>query len=558
MDLVAGDNSLTVQTKDIHGNFAGTAVSAIIRSQAYLVRPEKIVVDLKNQRALVTDRNLGAVIAVDLKDGVRTLISGANIPNNENRLRSPTGIALSRDGEHALVVDDDRVVEVDLRDGSTRGARTILSGPTVPNEENPLRIPTAIAVTADGKRALVVDKELKAVITVDLEEGPMRGTREIVSSSTVPDDKNPLLRPTDITLAADDSKALVLDAGNDVVVAIDLDPGPMRGMRTILWNPSGSGEENPFGLASGFAFLANENRGLVVDSFREALVVDLALEAVISIDLAQGPSQGRRSILSSPTIPDRENRLDVPTDIAVTVDGKRALVVDERLHAVLSIDLATGKRTILSSPTVPDDENPLGCPTGIAVMRNGNRALVVDKQIDELIAIDLVEGPTLGRRTILPNPTLAKDTMFVFAQDIVVTPDDSRALVVDRFLDAVIAIDLEEGPTFGARTVVSDRLTPNRDTPFLSPLSIVLDPANERALVMDVRRLFAVDLREGPTYGVRTILSNVDLSDGESPLVAPFGMVLDPVNQWILATEPVLHALTVFDPVSGQNVILSR
>jgi len=69
---------------------------------------------------------------------------------------------------------------------------------------------------------------------------------------------------------------------------------------------------------------------------------------------------------------------------------------------------------------------------------------------------------------------------------------NNRALVVDRDLDALIAIDLDSG----ARTIVSDNNTgPNLAT----PQAIALDSANNRALVVDsvLDALIVIELGSG-------------------------------------------------------------
>ena len=66
-------------------------------------------------------------------------------------------------------------------------------------------------------------------------------------------------------------------------------------------------------------------------------------------------------------------------------------------------------------------------------------------------------------------------------ESIALDASNGRALVVDDFSDAVVAVDL----TTGARTILSDSSTPNATNPFSNPRGITLDAANTRALVVD-------------------------------------------------------------------------
>ena len=103
-----------------------------------------------------------------------------------------------------------------------------------------------------------------------------------------------------------------------------------------------------------------------------------------------------------------------------------------------------------------------------------------------------------------------------------ITLDAGRALLVDDGLDAVVAVDLVSGE----RTILSDSTTPNTTNPFVSPVGITLDAANDRALVTDggLAAVVAVDLASGE----RTILSD-NLSPG-SLFAFPTGITLDADN----------------------------
>lgn len=78
--------------------------------------------------------------------------------------------------------------------------------------------------------------------------------------------------------------------------------------------------------------------------------------------------------------------------------------------------------------------------------------------------------------------------------DVVLDAANDRALVVDSDLDALLAVDLASGD----RTILSDSST-GTGTDFLVPFSVAVDAANNRALVIDrgFDALFVVELGSG-------------------------------------------------------------
>ncbi len=73
--LNPGQNTLTVATTDLAGNSAPLAAQAAVKNEVLLYLPIATVLDSANNRALVVDFNLAAVIAVDLINGQRVILS---------------------------------------------------------------------------------------------------------------------------------------------------------------------------------------------------------------------------------------------------------------------------------------------------------------------------------------------------------------------------------------------------------------------------------------------------------------------------------------------------
>ncbi|NOX91736.1 MAG: tetratricopeptide repeat protein [Gammaproteobacteria bacterium] len=431
LNLVGG-----VEAVDLKSGVRSILSNATTSNTANPLRfPISITIDAANNRALVIDGGLKAVVAVDLKTGARTILSDERIPNAVNLFDSPRSIALDAANDRALVVDSrlKAVVAVDLK----TGARTIISDTPLPKVANLFDSPRSIALDAANDRALVVDSRLKAVVAVDLKNG----ARTILSDATTPNAANRFRLPVGIALDAANDRALVVDYGSRVraVVAVDL----KTGARTILSDDRTPNAVNRFGLPRGIALDAVNGRALVMDyGFPRS-------SAILAVDLATGA----RTILSDDRIPNKANRFRIPKSSTLDVINGRALVVDSELDAVVAVDLKTGARTILSDATTPNAANSFDFPQSIALDTLNDRALVVDSGLDAVMAVDLKTGV----RTILSDATTPNMVnRFRSPVGIVLDAANNRALVVDSKLNAVVAVDLKAG----ARTILSDARTP--------------------------------------------------------------------------------------------------
>ncbi len=300
--------------------------------------PTGIALDSANGRALIVDNRVGAVIAVDLQTGARTVLSDSSTPNALNPLRGPVGIALDSANGRALVTDNflRAVVAVDLQSG----ARSILSSDVAPDAANQFNRPAGIALDGANGRALVVDGGLGAVVAVDLQNG----TRTIVSDRTTPNGSNPFSGPVGIVLDGTNGRALVTDNRLGAVLEVDLQSGERR----IVSNNTDPDNLNPFSGPVGIALDSPNGRALVVDN---------RLGAVLAVDL----QSGARTIVSNDVTPDALNPFFGSVGIALDTADGRALVVDNRIGAVFTVDLqGGGARTVLSSSATLNGLSYLG------------------------------------------------------------------------------------------------------------------------------------------------------------------------------------------------------
>jgi hypothetical protein len=181
------------------------------------------------------------------------------------------------------------------------------------------------------------------------------------------------------------------------------------------------------------------------------------------------------------------------------------------------------------------------------------RALVADSVLDAVFAVDLNNGD----RSVLSNAATGSGTVFDFPSDITLdtSSNPARALVVSFSLKAVFAVDLVTGD----RTVLSDQSTGSGPL-FSSPLDITLDTSTSpaRALVTDsnfvVSRVLAVDLATGD----RSVLSDASTGSGTA-FVTPRGIELDTSTNpaRALVTDLDLGAVFAVDLATGDRSVLS-
>ncbi len=489
--------------------------------------PEGIALDTANNRALVTAGPFGskAVLAVDLATGNRTVISDANTGSG-TALGDPQDIVLDTANNRALVVDLGlkAVLAVDLATGN----RTVISDANT-GSGMALSDPVGIALDTANNRALVVDSGLnsKAVLAVDL----ATGDRSVISDANTGSGTT-LGSPVGIVLDTANNRALVTDGffGLKAVVAVDL----ATGNRTMI-SDANTGSGAVLGDPRGIALDTANNRALVVDS-------GLNSKAVLAVNLATG----NRTTVISDANTGSGTALGSPVGIALDTANNRALVTDGflGLKAVVAVDLATSNRTVVSDANTGSGTALLGDPVGIALDTANNRALVTDRFLG-LMAVDLATG----NRTVISDANTGSGIALRFPEGIALDTANNRALVTAGSfgLKAVLAVDLATGD----RSVISDANT-GSGTALGSPVGIALDTANNRALVTDgffgLKAVVAVDLATGN----RTMITGSGTALGD-----PRGITLDTANNRALVTDSLLDAVVEVDLATGDRTVIS-
>ncbi len=195
--------------------------------------PYGVVFDEGLNRLLIADRNIPAIITVDLtvgpNFGVREILSSNSFPPTNNSVySSPSNIALDTDNDRAFVgdIDNSTIVEVSLDSGEAQ----IITDGTTPNSY-PITVSLGSAIDVANNRLLYIDKNTIAngasIVSVNLLDGGDKGIRTVVSDFST-DDYNSIRRENDRGLVIDGSIAYV--GGSLEIIAVDL----ITGKRVVI------------------------------------------------------------------------------------------------------------------------------------------------------------------------------------------------------------------------------------------------------------------------------------------------------------------------------------
>lgn len=476
---------------------AGTSLPAI--SVELTPQTVDMALDAANDRVLVVDYGTGALSAIDLLSGDRTVISSA--------LSSPRGIAYDSDNGRALVVDlgyrgNGALVAVNLHTGAIT---TLAEG---------FSWPKGVTLDKDKNRVLVTDRNDRSLTAVDL----ATGDKDVLSGPGHGSGPQ-LYEPAGVVLDGAAERAWIVDIHLDTIFSVDLATGD----RTVITD-AGPGSGPGFAGTVDVALDKTRNR---------ALVTDLERNALMAVDLTNGD----RINLSGPL----RNSGGV-RGVVVDTGNNRALVANKHTNAVIAVDLVDGSQATLSGSGAgagPQFDDPYG----LAMDNANNRVLVTDAGLAALIAVDLQSGD----RTIVSqggtSPT-GSGPDFKGPHGVVLDADGKRAFVADPDpgFEAVIKVDLGTGE----RTILWQGTS--------GPEGIAFDSSSGRVLVTrsGLTTLSAVDVNTGS----RTLVPTGDAGSGPEPLL-PHGVVVDEENNRALVADRSM-GLMVFELGSGERAIVSK
>lgn len=336
-----GENTLTVSIEDSAGNTDTDAASVAVRRDAALgdfpdsTNPLSwsvaLAADYDNNRLLIGDRDVDAILTMDLDTGARGILSDNTIADVSEPFDGPEGLLMDTTNNRVIVSDIlvDKIFEVDL----TSGARAVISDADTPDTVLPFSSPRHIINHPnDPDSWLVTDNGLFAVSKMD-------GSRTVFSSGRsspqVPDALNDFSDPRHFIHDTVNDRLLVVDVSRGVV-AVD----PLDGARTYF-----SGRDGSDFFPNADAPLFDDPRTGVLDAERNRILVNNDdTGAIIAVDLTTGV----RSMFSDPTTPDSLNPPSRPLELLYDGTFEYIFMVDRDLDGVVAIDITSGERVYVS------------------------------------------------------------------------------------------------------------------------------------------------------------------------------------------------------------------
>lgn len=425
--LVTDSSDAAVVAVDLANGDRSTVASAAIGSGTNLETPLGIALSGDGSRALVTDLGSATaapmIISIDLASQARTVISagGSAATGSGVDFSFPVAIATDSANNRSLVVDPALAAVLGVDD--TNGNRDPVTSAGV-GAGVAFNGPFNIEYDASNDRALVTDNASLAIYTVDLDTG----ARAILSGSGVgagPDFQSPF------NLAIGSDQAFVTDADTNTASVLAVDLG--SGNRTVLASDVGANaNKSPLGIAldssnntlylsvievdSSQALFGSElfslptngstatpvtlsganftnlvfAQNLIINSDAgTAFVADTVADELFAVTLADGDTTSLGRITNT-----------TPTGIApfqdVTLMGGQTVLVDSSLASVVGIDNSSGVRSIISGGSTGNGV-ALQSPTGVAAAGDRNVLLVVDRFSFAVFAVE----PSSGDRVII-------------------------------------------------------------------------------------------------------------------------------------------------------------
>lgn len=391
-----GENAVVIESADSSGNIDPTAAEVcVVLSRTIPERMEFIEVDAAGDRALILDRELEVVLAMDLTTGIRTELSGPSVGTGVSLGRYPDALAYDPSNDRAYVMADDVLLSVDLATGD-RSAVT--------PSENDLRTVGNLAFDGVNNRVLATAVFDDRVVAVDPSTGQISELSGAAMSGP------PLDFPRDIVIDADNNRALVGNHNPFELIGVDLSTGE----RTLL---SGSG------VGSGPS-VSGTTPSLTMDSAGgRVFAATQAGQVVYAIDLATGD----RTVVSNSST----GAGSLPRSIlglAHDPDGARLLAVDRIVDVVWAIDIATGDRSFASHASFGTG-TPLDRPGNVTFDDATDTAYFIDASSSRIVGLDLATG---ARSTIWSG---SMGSLFSMVMD----AGEDRILMLNYSTQAIVA-----------------------------------------------------------------------------------------------------------------------
>ncbi|WP_339085677.1 hypothetical protein WKI13_13545 [Teredinibacter turnerae] len=342
LDLLEGDNAITIVVTDEAGNVNTEAAAVNMRRESFanafphegvVFEPSRtVVVDdtLGNPRLLIGRRYYdGKIRSVDLATGIRTETRITGLPTDRTISES---MALDKETNALYVLStapgDHIIYRVDLASMQVTHALNLADKLTLPDKFS-LRRMLVDRVTQDQPRILIAITYENMIGSVDMDLTEF----SVFSSNTIPDAVLPYHEPTDIKLIPGTDRLLVTNRVSGQIFEVD----PDTGARALFADPATSIETSAWMSGGAIAFDVYHGRNRAI------------IHGYLNINndtlLAVGLDTGAANLFSEF---DSNMEFDEPNAITIHPDYEFAFVFDNTQNAIFAVDLVTGQRVVIS------------------------------------------------------------------------------------------------------------------------------------------------------------------------------------------------------------------
>lgn len=553
LPLQQGSNVLQGIIRDVHGNEASFSIELQkqLPTSTLLEGVEDMVIDSTGAepRLLLVDRYIEAVIAVDLKEGPtkghRSIISQNGDGNGVNFVGTES-MDIDPIRNRVLVLDysslnNGKVLSVDLLSGQ----RTEIV--------NGLKAPRVLLVDPLAERFLVADRK---VLSTD--PNGVDGLFQFDLLDPASSGYDPLDRPGSPNLVVDGllaPRSLDTDPNDPNRVMVSTTSLNIEALFEVDIDGKNKTQLANFVNAGSVAFYPGDSNRVLQSSNAALLEVNLN---DAQMKLMSG--QGNVAETNSDVIVGKGPIIQEYNDIEFAPDNNDLVyVLPYYINRIFSVDLRSGDRVALDESL--GDGPELLNPANLAILPNavaGQRPtlLVLDSSV---YRIDLAAQVSPADRVTVsgfdadnPNQPKGSGTALIFPSTIVADGTNNRLLVTDGGLKAVVEVDA----TTGDRKIVSAQGV-GAGPEITSSTAIALDQTNNRVFVGSYDTVLAVDLQTGD----RTVISDADTGTGPK-LSGVLDLQFDAVNNRLLATKDFLSVtspagLMAINMQTGERTVIA-
>jgi sugar lactone lactonase YvrE len=478
--------------------------------------------DIENNRLIVSNGNLNAIMAVDLTSKALTMISDRNVGTGE-QLSYLYSMALSRDKTIAYVLDTglNEIFSIDMNTGN----RALVSGEFKGSGDS-LVSPKDLAVDDDIGLLYVVDSGLDAILRINISTGD----RVVISDSDVGSGTN-FGRPEGIAIFGNNTMAYVADSTKDNIFIVDLSTGE----RTVLSARTASAD-GQIGICENL--VSPERIKLSADG--SSLFVADNSSIVYSIDTALGTC----SLIASDA---QGSGIDLanPTDVIVSSQSDVMWVLDSALEEIVKIDLTSGERELFKEA----NNDSLFLDPSAALLDSENDRLF-EVSSNTIYSVDLSNSDQYGTVTVIAGPNIGAGYNLIRPGELMLDSANNRLFTVDfgASYDPIYQVDISTGD----RTLIAEASDSYRSRVFIG--SAIYDSKNERILYTDdaYDEIVAVDVNTG----VYSLISDGSASTGNGfSFLQSIAINTDATLAYVSDSE--LETIFAVDLASGNPTVIS-